>query len=56
MLSLSKRTWSGANEKIESFLHLYSHLTPVSELVAVTDILVFLSRIGRPGIWEEMRE
>lgn len=41
---------------IESFLHLYSHLTPPNELPAVTDVLVFLSRIGRPGVWEEMRE
>nr|ODN86346.1 hypothetical protein L203_04047 [Cryptococcus depauperatus CBS 7841] len=41
---------------IESFLHLYSHLTPVNELPAVTDVLVFVSRISRPGIWEEMRE
>ncbi|TYJ51848.1 hypothetical protein B9479_007566 [Cryptococcus floricola] len=41
---------------IESFLHLYSHLTPVNELPPVTDMLVFVSRIARPGIWEEMRD
>ncbi|OWZ68750.1 hypothetical protein AYX15_00478 [Cryptococcus neoformans] len=41
---------------IESFLHLYSHLTPVNELPPVTDVLVFVSRIGRPGVWEEMRD
>ncbi|WVR03426.1 hypothetical protein IAU60_000417 [Kwoniella sp. DSM 27419] len=41
---------------IESFLHLYSHLTPTNELPAVTDILVFAARIGRPGVWEEMRD
>ncbi|WWD22291.1 hypothetical protein CI109_106782 [Kwoniella shandongensis] len=41
---------------IESFLHLYSHLTPPNELPAVTDVLVFVSRIGRPGVWEEMRD
>ena len=42
--------------QIESFLHIYSHLTPPNELPAVTDLLVFLARIGRPGVWEEMRE
>ncbi|WVQ64502.1 uncharacterized protein L199_002669 [Kwoniella botswanensis] len=41
---------------IESFLHLYSHITPPNELPPVTDILVFVSRIGRPGVWEEMRD
>ncbi|ORX34590.1 translation initiation factor eIF 4e-like domain-containing protein [Kockovaella imperatae] len=41
---------------IESFLHLYSHLTPPNELPAVTDLLVFVGRIGRPGVWEEMRD
>lgn len=41
---------------IESFLHLYSHLTPPNELPPVTDVLVFVSRIGRPGVWEEMRD
>ncbi|ORY31941.1 translation initiation factor eIF 4e-like domain-containing protein [Naematelia encephala] len=41
---------------IESFLQLYSHLTPPNELPAVTDLLVFLGRIGRPGVWEEMRD
>lgn len=46
----------GADHQIESFLHLYSHLTPVNELTPVTDLLVFLSRIPRPGVWEEMRE
>lgn len=42
--------------QIESFFHLYSHLVPPNELPPVTDVLVFLSRIGRPGVWEEMRE
>ncbi|EIW67875.1 hypothetical protein M231_05431 [Tremella mesenterica] len=41
---------------IESFLHLYSHLTPPNALPPITDVLVFLSRIGRPGVWEEMRD
>ncbi|WWC57877.1 uncharacterized protein I303_100412 [Kwoniella dejecticola CBS 10117] len=41
---------------IESFLHLYSHITPPNELPPVTDILVFESRIKRPGVWEEMRD
>ncbi|WWC85575.1 uncharacterized protein L201_000439 [Kwoniella dendrophila CBS 6074] len=41
---------------IESFLHLYSHIQPPNELPPVTDILVFVSRIGRPGVWEEMRD
>jgi len=43
-------------EQIESFLQIYSHLTPPNELPTVTDLLVFLARIGRPGVWEEMRE
>ncbi|WVQ94082.1 hypothetical protein IAU59_001160 [Kwoniella sp. CBS 9459] len=41
---------------IESFLHLYSHLTPTNELPPVTDLLVFVNRISRPGVWEEMRD
>lgn len=40
--------------QIESFLHLYSHLTSPAELAPVTDMLCFASRIQRPGIWEEM--
>ncbi|CAK9784202.1 translation initiation factor eIF4e [Cutaneotrichosporon oleaginosum] len=39
---------------IESFLHLYAHLTPPSDLPPVTDLLCFASRIQRPGIWEEI--
>ncbi|KAL7418955.1 hypothetical protein Q5752_006639 [Cryptotrichosporon argae] len=39
---------------IESFFHLYAHLTSPAELPPVTDILVFASRIQRPGVWEEM--
>jgi translation initiation factor 4E len=31
-------------------------MTPPNELPPVTDLLVFLNRIGRPGVWEEMRE
>ncbi|WVQ81039.1 hypothetical protein IAT38_003146 [Cryptococcus sp. DSM 104549] len=41
---------------IESFLHLYAHLTPPSELPPITDILIFAATIGRPGMWEEMRD
>lgn len=44
------------DRQIESFLQLYSHITPPNEMPAVTDLLVFLGRIGRPGVWEEMRE
>lgn len=40
--------------QIESFLHLYAHITSPAELAPVTDILCFASRIQRPGIWEEM--
>ncbi|GMK57704.1 hypothetical protein CspeluHIS016_0405380 [Cutaneotrichosporon spelunceum] len=39
---------------IESFLHLYAHLTSPSDLQPVTDLLCFASRIQRPGIWEEI--
>ncbi|KAK4684871.1 translation initiation factor 4E, partial [Tremellales sp. Uapishka_1] len=39
---------------IESFLHLYAHLTPPSELPLVTDLLIFASRIAKPGVWEEL--
>ena len=41
-------------DQIESFLHLYAHITPPADLAPVTDILCFASRIQRPGIWEEM--
>ena len=47
---------AASNEQIESFLQLYSHLKSPEELPPITDVLVFMQRVGRPGVWESMPE